>query len=63
MQLLHTIAELCPCCNAPIELVVDSSVPLQRYVEDCEVCCQPLIVTVSAQNPEEPQLTLAPEND
>lgn len=62
MELLHTIAEHCPCCGAPIELIVDASIPEQTYVEDCEVCCQPLIVQVAASNPELPQLSVTPEN-
>ena len=34
----------CPFCGAPITLLLDPSVPAQRYVEDCEVCCRPLEV-------------------
>ncbi len=32
----------CPYCNAPISMVLDLSVPAQAYVEDCEVCCNPV---------------------
>lgn len=32
----------CPYCMAPITMLVDPSVPAQTYVEDCEVCCQPI---------------------
>ena len=31
-----------------IELVVDLSVDHQEYVEDCSVCCRPIVITVSA---------------
>ncbi len=41
-------ADYCPCCGEPITLLLDPSVPEQEYVEDCEVCCRPMIVTVSA---------------
>jgi len=34
----------CPHCWQPITMLVDTSVPEQRYVEDCEVCCNPLDV-------------------
>ncbi len=34
----------CPTCNAPISMLLDPSVPAQRYVEDCEVCCNPIEV-------------------
>ena len=32
----------CPYCAAPISMLVDPSVPAQTYVEDCEVCCNPI---------------------
>lgn len=38
----------CPFCGAPITLLLDPSVPAQRYVEDCEVCCRPLEVAYRA---------------
>ena len=34
----------CPYCAAPISMLVDPSVPAQTYVEDCEVCCNPVQV-------------------
>ena len=30
-----------------MELVLDPSTPFQEYVEDCYVCCRPIVVTVS----------------
>lgn len=39
---------LCPYCGARITLIID---PLeneeQTYTDDCEACCQPMVVTVS----------------
>jgi hypothetical protein len=35
----------CPCCWATISMLLDPSVPAQTYVEDCEVCCNPLEIT------------------
>ena len=32
----------CPYCGEPLEITVDSSVGRQDYVEDCQVCCQPI---------------------
>ena len=32
----------CPYCAAPITMLLDPSVPAQRYIEDCEVCCHPI---------------------
>ena len=33
---------LCPYCWQQIETEIDSWVPEQTYVEDCQVCCQPI---------------------
>ena len=38
----------CPYCGERIELSVDCSVEEQEYVEDCSVCCRPMVVTVIA---------------
>ncbi len=34
----------CPYCGELLHLIVDESVPEQRYIEDCQVCCQPIDV-------------------
>lgn len=38
----------CPYCGEIIEIILDLSVEHQEYVEDCSVCCRPIIMTVSA---------------
>jgi len=37
----------CPYCWEEISMLLDSSVAKQSYVEDCEVCCNPMQVTPS----------------
>jgi hypothetical protein len=38
----------CPYCAEAVEIVLDpGGGPHQRYVQDCEVCCQPWLVDVS----------------
>ena len=32
----------CPHCGERIAMVLDLSAGSQRYVEDCEVCCNPI---------------------
>ena len=34
----------CPYCWEEISIVLDTSIPIQTYVEDCEVCCNPIEV-------------------
>jgi transcription elongation factor Elf1 len=39
----------CPYCWQTISIVLDLSVPEQTYVEDCEVCCQPIEVSYAIE--------------
>lgn len=32
----------CPTCGERISMVLDLSIPEQAYIEDCEVCCNPI---------------------
>jgi transcription elongation factor Elf1 len=43
MEIPETIQ--CPFCGQRFDLVVDTSVPSQRFTTDCEVCCRPFEVT------------------
>lgn len=36
----------CPYCGEPITIVVDTTPGDQQYVEDCFVCCQPIVLTI-----------------
>jgi transcription elongation factor Elf1 len=43
---------LCPYCGERISMVLDTSVKGQTYIEDCEVCCQPIEVRYTAKDDE-----------
>ena len=32
----------CPYCGEPIDTLIDLSAGSFRYIEDCQVCCQPI---------------------
>jgi len=36
------VAVQCPYCWEEITLLIDASIEMQEYVEDCEVCCRPI---------------------
>ena len=38
----------CPYCGAPVTVLLDPTVPRQSYIEDCEVCCNPIRLTYEA---------------
>ncbi|MFK7733486.1 MAG: CPXCG motif-containing cysteine-rich protein [Pseudomonadales bacterium] len=46
MQLLEQRTQ-CPYCGETITVLVDDSVEQQEYIEDCQVCCRPIELTVS----------------
>ncbi len=38
------VAEVgCPSCGELIEVMLDPSVSEQNYIEDCQVCCRPIV--------------------
>jgi transcription elongation factor Elf1 len=40
----------CPSCGEEISMVLDLSVDLHTYVEDCEVCCNPLEISYAVED-------------
>lgn len=46
MQAIEEADLQCPHCDEPISLLLDLSGGTQAYVEDCQVCCQPIHVSL-----------------
>jgi hypothetical protein len=46
MNGLEAVNIQCPFCWEAIEITVDCSVQSQEYVEDCEVCCRPIVMNI-----------------
>ena len=42
----------CPYCWEDISMLLDSSVRKQKYIEDCEVCCNPIEILVEFEEGE-----------
>ncbi len=53
----------CPYCGEPIQLLIDWSVEQQEYIEDCQVCCRPIVIATSVSEGSEPQVWLRTENE
>ena len=60
-QLEATVS--CPYCGEPLVLLVDPSVPQQAYVEDCQVCCQPMAVYAEINEDGEARVNARREDD
>jgi hypothetical protein len=57
---LETIT--CPYCWESIEIALDLSVDEQQQVEDCSVCCRPIVIRYSAIDGELESLDIAAES-
>lgn len=42
----------CPYCWEEISMLLDISEPSQSYIEDCEVCCNPIEVSMNFEDGE-----------
>jgi hypothetical protein len=42
----------CPYCWETISMLLDSSINNQTYIEDCEVCCNPISIEVTINDEE-----------
>ena len=45
--MIETEEIYCPYCGETLEVAIDCSVARQEYIEDCQVCCQPMTLTVT----------------
>ena len=52
----------CPCCWESIEITLDLSGGDQQYVEDCSVCCRPLVITLRTDGEVLNAIEVAAEN-
>ncbi len=47
---LNQLAEksiACPYCGETSEVLIDSTDLDQQYIEDCQICCKPIIFLIS----------------
>ena len=63
MQALEETLVSCPYCGESIVILVDSSTGTQSYIEDCQVCCRPIVVCVNLQGGEGFQVEVRREDD
>jgi hypothetical protein len=42
----------CPYCWEDVSMLVDYSVSNQNYIEDCEICCNPIQLDIVIKNNE-----------
>jgi len=62
LRLVHLETISCPYCWEPIDIALDLSVESQRQVEDCSVCCRPIVISYRSENGELAALDIEAEN-
>lgn len=63
MGLLETVVIVCPYCGEQNTLLIDTSVPQQRYIEDCTVCCRPMTVSLQVDEVGKPRVSVSTEDE
>ena len=54
----------CPYCGEQLTVLIDPSEPDQEYIEDCQVCCRPIVLRVTTDpETDEPLVMAFHEND
>ena len=60
---IHEKESYCPYCGEIISLLIDPSIQLQEYVEDCQVCCSPILITIEITHNEDILINTRKENE
>jgi hypothetical protein len=66
VKTMHDLYEksiFCPYCGEPIEVLLDPSVPHQNYIEDCQVCCRPIIFDVTVDHENDVAVSVSQESE
>ncbi|MBI4058494.1 CPXCG motif-containing cysteine-rich protein [Candidatus Gottesmanbacteria bacterium] len=40
---------VCPYCGKQISMLLDSAAKRYKYIEDCEICCNPIEISFSVE--------------
>lgn len=60
IELLQEIAYDCPHCWQPNTTLLDLSAPLDAFIEDCRVCCHPVLLEVTDAEDGAPRVAASP---
>lgn len=63
MTVLTEARVSCPYCAESIEVLIDPQDIGQHYIEDCQVCCQPITFNVTADAMGQVSVSVHAENE
>tara|TARA_B100001063_G_C16344512_1_gene348380 strand:+ start:229 stop:426 length:198 start_codon:yes stop_codon:yes gene_type:complete len=53
----------CPYCGEQITVLIETLDESQEYIEDCQVCCRPIIFDVGVNYDGSPSVSVRAENE
>lgn len=53
----------CPYCGEMIEVVIEVLEDSQEYIEDCQVCCRPIVFNIDMAFDGSPSVSVHSENE
>ena len=53
----------CPSCGETLDVAIDWSVNHQEYIEDCQVCCRPMVLQITVDEERNAEITVRVETD
>lgn len=53
----------CPYCGERIEVLIDYQEVGDQYIEDCQVCCKPIVFCIGLDSTGNVSVTVHDEND
>lgn len=62
-DLLQTQYVGCPYCGESIEVIIEVLDESYEYIEDCQVCCRPIVFHVEISFSGEPTVSVRSENE
>lgn len=63
---MHQVFETeihCPYCGEPIEVIIETLGENQEYIEDCQVCCRPIVFSLSVAMDGSTDISVRSENE
>jgi len=53
----------CPYCGESISILIDCTISQQDYIEDCQVCCRPIVIHVDISSEGEALVSVRHEDE
>ena len=63
MEAIQQASIDCPYCGESIVILLDVSVDEQQYIEDCQVCCRPIVCHVRVASDGRGMVEVRDENE